>query len=389
MERSTILTAVMLGLASGVWAEEAAVAPDPVAKAIEAMRQAKDPSGVIAALVDGLEADGGDVRLHRAYLREMIAFGQPELADDMARRLVELDPNDGLGWSVIAYMAAERNQLPEAAGAMVRAVRHLPDNTFVVLTAARLLAWYDSRPTPAALDKALIEELEQTRERLARNELFVAAYEKMLGAHRAEAEEDGRLANQGAPARATPAPTFDDVGEESIDVSVIYSSPGFYHYRPYWPYYGLHGNVYFFHYLGHRSRRSHYRAGYRHPREGRFDAGTGRRSLRGGSLLRRLDRRNHVRKRRALRSTPAAEGRRAGQNAPRLGRTRRSDGRARGEVRRRTGSRAGLRPAAVGRSRRGRGSTGGRSGRTARRSGGAARSGLRGGAGRGGFSRRR
>jgi len=174
MKRTSILRAGLAGTIGLLASFAAAAQIDPY---VQALRSAKDPSAAIAAFSGGLAVDARSVELHEAYLRRMVNFGMADATSLQAKTLVELDADNGLGWAVIAFVNAQRGQIEQSISAMVKAVRKLPDDRFVLYTAGQLLAWYDHAPGPLAITQAARNTLEEFRRDLSGSKAFAAGYQ--------------------------------------------------------------------------------------------------------------------------------------------------------------------------------------------------------------------
>lgn len=152
----------------------AAQPADQIQSAIQAIQQAADPSAAVAAYARGAAADPTNRQLLNAYVNKLVAFGLPDVAYQQAQRLVDVDPNNGVAWAVLAYMAARQGQMAEALADVAQAGNRAPDDRFVQETAGQLLAWYDqNRP---AVSDSLRTSLEKVRQAMASQKPFADAY---------------------------------------------------------------------------------------------------------------------------------------------------------------------------------------------------------------------
>ncbi|MGO8678355.1 MAG: hypothetical protein ACLQVX_21145 [Limisphaerales bacterium] len=178
---------------------------------IQAIQQAADPSGAVAAYANGIALGRQDPGLYEAYIARMVDFGLPELAYHQAQALTTLQSSNGLAWGVVAYVDARRGQMPEAILAINLAGQFAPENKFVARTAGELVAWYDLKADKTAFPDKAKEGLAKIRALLDKQPGFTAAYDTARKAYQAQAEaQSGQYApspqDPGAPSsRASPA----------------------------------------------------------------------------------------------------------------------------------------------------------------------------------------
>src|SRR5689334_20568620 len=120
--------------------------PDNLSEALRNIEQAPDPSAAIDAYAKGVAIDTNGLAVESAFLRKMVSFDLPEMAEAQARDLTRRDPLNGLAWGVQAHVSGRRGDMAAALGEVQVAARRSPDDPFVQRTAARLLAWYDTQP---------------------------------------------------------------------------------------------------------------------------------------------------------------------------------------------------------------------------------------------------
>ncbi len=171
---------------------------------VQAIRDAPDPSAAIAAYARAVAVIGPEAAVPQSlletYVHRMVQFYMPEAAREQARILVNLDPDDGIAWGVLASVAARQGQMAEALADTVQAVSRMPDNRFVQETAGQVLAWYDlNRP---AVSDSLRDALAQVRRRLQGQQSFVAAYQDAAS----DLKSEGRLEPITGPQAAAQAP---------------------------------------------------------------------------------------------------------------------------------------------------------------------------------------
>ena len=119
----------------------------------QGVRQAPDPSAAVAAYAAAAGRVGPNPTVDDAYVRRMVEFNLPDLAESQAQNLVKVDPANDVARAVIAYTQGRRGQAVEALGTIVQAAggdRPVTD-PFVLRTAGQLVAWYDTRADKAQI----------------------------------------------------------------------------------------------------------------------------------------------------------------------------------------------------------------------------------------------
>jgi len=189
MKLLTLISAGLLALAS------ASTVPEALEGRIDAMQKAKHPSAVIAHFAAALAVDKDSPELHEAYTRRMAELGLPDLALTQAERLVELKPESGLGWAIIALADAQyEDTFFDAVETMRRAAELAGEDEFVRFAAGQLMALYDSEPLdPDAPEEAIIAAV-QLRAILGETDAFRQGYDLAW-----EAIADARAADELAP----------------------------------------------------------------------------------------------------------------------------------------------------------------------------------------------
>jgi hypothetical protein len=171
------------------------------AAAIEAVRQAADPSAAVAAYANGTALNHNNAKLNEAYVRRMVDLGLPEMAYHQAQTLTTMQPKDGLAWGVVAYVDARRGQMPEAISAITLAGQFAPDDKFVAHTAGELCAWYDLKADKTQLPGSVKDGMAKVRAIVDKQAAFIDAYNAACKAYRTEAQSS----NQAAPGQAASA----------------------------------------------------------------------------------------------------------------------------------------------------------------------------------------
>src|SRR5438128_404683 len=114
--RHAVIAAIMAGATAGTTMVVETRAPttqtastQSVDRNIEAINSAADPSTAINAYADAKAAEPGNLAVQQAFLRRMVGFQLPEMADAQAREIINRDPHDSLAWAVLAYMHAKQD----------------------------------------------------------------------------------------------------------------------------------------------------------------------------------------------------------------------------------------------------------------------------------------
>lgn len=244
---------------------------------LRAIRDARDPSVAVGAYARAVAEIGPDgavpQSLLEAYVHRMVQFYLPEAADQQARMLVELNPDDGIAWAVMSFVAARRGQMVEALADTVQAVSRMPYNRFVQETAGQVLAWYDlNKPT---VSDTLRNSVERIRKDLQGQQSFARAYQEATSDLEASGTQAaattqpaGQQNYQAAPQEAygepRPEPLYAYPGTSYLSdgylgaypaypygiyyPSLVYSAPyvapdwwwwnAWWPYGPYWPFFG-------------------------------------------------------------------------------------------------------------------------------------------------------
>ena len=182
-----------------------ASSPNAIDKSIAAIRDARDLDAALDGYAAGMAIDGGNVELHRAYLRKVVDLDAPKLGEAAARQVLAVDPGNGLARAVLADSEARQGLIVDALTDIGLAVRRAPDEPFVQRTAAHLLAWIDNNRQPPKLPASVQTTLQNARTALEDNPAYVAAYKDAT--HYFHDEQD-RLSR--APQSLTAAPATAD-----------------------------------------------------------------------------------------------------------------------------------------------------------------------------------
>jgi len=217
------------GLAQAVPGDDA---PPPTAPArpasdatIAAIRDAKDPTAAAEAYARAMDSAPGDLEAERAFVRRMIDFGRPEMAETQARDVADRAPTDGAARAVVAYVEAQDGDFEDAVSDVVAAARASPDEWFVQRTAGQLAAWYDTRVDQPDLGDDLTTSFAAMRARLVGRSEYDDAYRRALGNY-------ANVADDAAP----PEPAVETAPETTyVETRSVYSDPFVGYYDPWWP----------------------------------------------------------------------------------------------------------------------------------------------------------
>jgi hypothetical protein len=150
--------------------------------AIAKIKSAKTASDAVTAYADAVRAVGDSAGVKQAMIVRMIDLGAPELAENQARDLVDLN-NDALSSAVLAYAAAKRNELDPAIANLARAVNRNSSNSFIVNTAGGILAWYDVKTAVESntqVSEATRKAVEEIRSSVGRRSEYTRAYSDLM-----------------------------------------------------------------------------------------------------------------------------------------------------------------------------------------------------------------
>jgi len=215
--------------------------------ALEAIRQAADPSAVVAAFAAGSAQVADDPKLVDAYVKRMVDLGVPEMAYHQAQALATMEPENGTAWAVVAYVDARKNNMPDALTAIERAARYAPDNLFVNRTAGGIIAWADSAAGQTALTASDVAKVDNLRNLVANRPGFSTAYQAARQAYSGGAQPNttGTLVAPAPQVQATPPAGYPDYPYYSSDYpppvgpeDYAYSYPDVYGPWPWWEPYG-------------------------------------------------------------------------------------------------------------------------------------------------------
>ena len=155
---------------------QAAQAPIQAPTSSDQIRAAATPSEAVAAYARLAAKEPDNVDLEHAYVRKMVDFGMPELADTQAHDLINRNAGDGLSIGVAAYMSAAKGENGAAVQQLKIALSQSPDEPFLLRTAGQLVAWYDGQSDRSRLTPTDVAALEAIRASANGKQVFADAY---------------------------------------------------------------------------------------------------------------------------------------------------------------------------------------------------------------------
>jgi hypothetical protein len=163
----------------------------PKSGGLDAIAKAPDPSSAIAAYAQAHADAPNDPAVDVAYVRKMVDFGLPEMAEKQARAVNERDASNGVAWAVRGFMDAKRGDLPDALKRVATAARLAPGDAFVMRTAGQLVAWYDTRADRPALGDEIAKSVEEMRKGLGGRTVYDDAYQRGRDEYSQEPDDGG------------------------------------------------------------------------------------------------------------------------------------------------------------------------------------------------------
>jgi hypothetical protein len=243
--KSAILAAVLVLAGQGAWGQVppdsqlAAVPPAQWADPVDGIYNAQDDQQAIAAYQSA--PDKTDLELNQAFVQRLVELGMPEKALDQAKIVLAASPADGLASAVIAFNDARLGNMAEAVAGITLAARSLPDDEFVVRTAAQLAAWLDQRPAGVQIHDAVVEAFDEMRQKLAGQKTFADAYTEAQTAYKELAAAQAQTApvagayDQAAPAPVAPAPVdYSTPPVTVVNDTYVYDTVYQNYYLPQW-----------------------------------------------------------------------------------------------------------------------------------------------------------
>ena len=216
-----VAAAILLSLQRGLLAEAAATAPagaqpastapaaantnasNDVNKIIATIRASSDPSKVVEAYSRGISANPDSRELLQAYVTRMADLGMPELAGSQARKLLSLDPTNGVAMAIMANDLLRSGDISQALAGAAAAVEQAGDDAFVLRTAGSIIGSYDARSPRPSISPVLKKSIDDLNLRLAKKTAFTDAYNRATAGMRRQAA--ARMGDM-TVSRAAPLP---------------------------------------------------------------------------------------------------------------------------------------------------------------------------------------
>jgi hypothetical protein len=144
--------------------------------------------------------------IHEAYVLRMVQLGRTHDVALRAQIVVNRDANSAIGWAVLAWSAAQRNNMPQAAEDLLRPAGSACTEPMAVQLAARLIAWHETAEVPDLLSRKIAPRFAKLRQRYD----DVPGFDKALRQARIEARNQpgdsaARTAARRKPSAARPA----------------------------------------------------------------------------------------------------------------------------------------------------------------------------------------
>jgi hypothetical protein len=219
---------------------------DPLAPYIRGIEEAATAADATRNYGAALEQDRKNIPLRETYLRRMVALGMVDMLAYQANMLVNLDPNNGLAWAVLAFQEADRGAMTDAFDSLVRAVANRPEEPFVIDLAGQLVAWYDLQRDKSSLPGKVREAVDRLRRQLGGELAFAQGYKAANAALTKAPVPKGKTQGDRRTIQAEPEP-------QPYPEPYTYADPGYTYYPVYhpsvilYPHHGRHGSRRFHH----------------------------------------------------------------------------------------------------------------------------------------------
>jgi tetratricopeptide (TPR) repeat protein len=115
-------------------------------EAIAKIEAAATPEDAASAYTAGRAIEARDAKLLDAYMRRMLKFGLPQVAQYAATTLAQIDDTNGLAWGVMGYIYGKNGSFPQALAACLKAIQYDADNAGVLHNLGILTAWHEHDP---------------------------------------------------------------------------------------------------------------------------------------------------------------------------------------------------------------------------------------------------
>ena len=191
-----LLAVVLLWPNRGLLAQAAATAPaatqpastapaaantnasNDLSKIIATIRASSDPSGIVEAYSRGIAANPDSRELLQAYVGKMADLGMPELAGSQARKLLSMEPTNGVAMAIMADDLLRSGDISQALAGAAAAVEQAGDNAFVLRMAGNIIGSYDARSPRPSISPVLKKSIDDLNLRLAKKTAFTDAYNR-------------------------------------------------------------------------------------------------------------------------------------------------------------------------------------------------------------------
>jgi len=150
---------------------------------IRTIRDTKDPHEAKTAYARGCTADRSSIALHDIYMRKMLKFGLPQIAQYGARNLVGLDPANGLAWSVVSYGYGGSRRMNEAFASGMKAGELIEANPSVAHNLGVLMAWQETSGEALKLPVDVERRKTAVKKAYANKKPYQKAYEEVTAAY--------------------------------------------------------------------------------------------------------------------------------------------------------------------------------------------------------------
>ena len=135
-----------------------------VAHVVRAIHATSDPGGIMKAYAAGMAIDDNDTSLHWACVYRLVALDMPYMAEQAAKRLTALVPDNALAWAVLAWTAAAEDDMTRAVTQIVTAGQCQQNHAFIARTAGEIFAWYDQQEDKPAIPEVVLAGMAQLRD---------------------------------------------------------------------------------------------------------------------------------------------------------------------------------------------------------------------------------
>ena len=150
---------------------------------IRTIRDTKDPHEAKTAYARGCTADRSSIALHDIYMRKMLKFGLPQIAQYGARNLVGLDPANGLAWAVVSYGHGGGRKMNEAFSAGMKAAELIESNPSVAHNTGTLMAWQETSGESLKLTTDVERRKAKVKKAYADQKPYQKAYAEVAAAY--------------------------------------------------------------------------------------------------------------------------------------------------------------------------------------------------------------